>query len=182
MEFDPASLDARAAYRLFTSLVCPRPTFMLAVTGPDGAPVTGPFSYVNGVSSRPTVMMVAINPGRDGAKKFIGTCVEERREFVLAIATPALIESPAPATRPATRVKAPLLADSPLQMECALHQTVEVDGGTTVVLGRVVLYHVADAAVKDGEVDPRAIPWVAQLGPDYSARVTDLFEKKRVPL
>jgi flavin reductase (DIM6/NTAB) family NADH-FMN oxidoreductase RutF len=182
MEFDPATLDPKASYRLFTSLVCPRPTFMLSVLGPDGAPVVGPFSYVNGVSSRPTVMMVAINPGRDGAKKFICTCIEERREFVLAVATPALLESPAPATRPAAKVKAPLLADSPLQMECALDRTVEVDGGTTVVLGRVALYHVADAAVTEGEVDPRAIPWVAQLGPDHSARVTDLFEKKRLPL
>jgi len=181
MEFDPSSLDARASYRLFTSLVCPRPTFLLSVSGPDGAPVVGPFSYVNGVSSRPTVMMVAINPGRDGAKKLICTCVENRREFVLAVATPTLLESPAPATRPATRVKAPLLAGAPLQMECTLDRTVEVDGGTTVVLGRVVLYHAADAVLKDGEVDPRAIPWVAQLGPDHAARVTDLFERKRLP-
>lgn len=181
MEIDPASLDARSSFGLLTSIVCPRPTYMLSVADDNGAPVVGPFSFVNGVTSRPTVMMVAVNPARDGAKKHVCACLERRREFVLAVAIAPMIDTATHAARPATRIAAPLLADSPLQMECALHSTVEVAGGTTVILGRVLVYHIRDDAMKDGTVDPRRVPWVGQIGAD-SCRVTDLFERRRIPL
>jgi flavin reductase (DIM6/NTAB) family NADH-FMN oxidoreductase RutF len=180
MELDPSTLDPREAFRLMVSCVSPRPTFFLAAYGPDGAPLVGPFSYVNGVSSAPPVVMVSINPGRDG-KKHICTAVEKAGAFVLAVATPAMFDAPRTETTPAKRVRAPLMPASPVQLECAVHSLVEVEGGTTVVLGRVLAYHLHDGVVTGTEVDPRAVPWIGQLGADSSCRVTDLFERARIP-
>ena len=72
---------------------------------------------------------------------------------VTAIDFPAGVDELAQAglaTQPSTRVAVPRIAGAPVAMECELLQTVPLgEGKNTLVLGRVLAMHVADAAVQD---------------------------------
>ncbi len=180
VEIDPATLDASASFRLLTSCVAPRPLALISSLSKDGVPNVGPFSYFNGVSSTPPIVAVAVNPSRSGRKP---TCtnIEETGEFVVSlglgeidydrIATLRLEDS--------TRVKPKRVAGAPVHLECALHSIVPIEGGTSLVLGRVLLVVVRDGVVKDLQVDPRAVDWVGVTGTSSTVRVTDIFERAR---
>jgi len=180
MEIDPATLDANASYRLLTSCVAPRPLALISTLSKAGVSSLGPFSYFNGVSSTPPIVAVAVNPSRGGKKP---TCVniEETREFVVSLGL-GEVSYDRIATLPweaSSRVRPKRVAGAPVHLECGLHGIVEIEGGTSLVLGRVLLVAVRDDVVKDLQADPRKIDWVGVVGASSTVRVSDIFERAR---
>ena len=195
MELDLGALDRRAAYRAMISLIIPRPIAFVSTMGPAGNVNLAPFSYFNGVSSSPPIVSISVGPRRSGAKDTAAN-IRRHGEFVVNVVTPELMEgvivgatdhppevseldlarlTPAPSSK----VRTPGVKESPVRMECALHQVVEVEGGTSLILGRVVHVHVDDAIWVDGRVDPAKRTFVGRLGDDLYCRVNDIFEAAR---
>src|SRR5262249_61298629 len=84
---------------------------------------------------------------------------------------------------PATKVRPPRVAASPVHLECRVWQIIPVGEGAiaaNLVIGEVLLIHI-DQAVLDpsGPVDPRKLRTIARLGGNYYCRSTDLFEMER---
>ena len=52
-------------------------------------------------------------------------------------------------------------------------------GSTTLVIGRIVLVHAADALVADGLVDPTLLRAVGRLGGDAYTIVRDVVRRAR---
>jgi flavin reductase (DIM6/NTAB) family NADH-FMN oxidoreductase RutF len=195
MLFDPAALPPREMYRLLISCIAPRPIAFVTTLSRAGVTNLAPFSFFNGVSSEPPVLSIAIARKRDGSKKDTWTNIEETGEFVVNVVVPELMDAVIVGARelphgvselelskeptlPSVKVKPPRLANSPVQLECALLRIVEVEE-TGLILGRVVMAHAKDEVVSDGRVDPRKLPFVGRLGGDTYCRVDDLFERKR---
>jgi flavin reductase (DIM6/NTAB) family NADH-FMN oxidoreductase RutF len=195
MEIDPAKLDPKAAYFLQISCIIPRPIAFVTSVSKAGVVNLAPFSYFNGVSSSPPVIMIAVGPRRGGAKKDTRRNIEETGEFVVNVVVPELIDAvvigaadhPPEVSEmelakltplPSRTVKPPRLAESPIHLECALHQIVEVEG-TALILGRVRMYHVRDDLCVDGQVDPRRLTFIGRLGADWYCRVAEIFEHRR---
>ena len=194
MEIDPASLDRRSAYSLMISLIVPRPIAWVSSISPEGAPNLAPFSYFNGISSQPPILMIAVG-SRRGERKDTWRNIEQTREFVVNGVVPEVMDAmvlSAGEFPPAVdefkqagvtplasvRVKPPRVAESPLSMECALERIVEVSG-TALILGRVLLYHVRDDLLEHGAVEPSRLRPVARLGGDYYAFLGEVVRKKR---
>lgn len=195
MELDLGALDRRAAYKALISLIIPRPIAFVSTLGPAGNVNVAPFSYFNGVSSAPPIVSISVGPKRGGTKDTAAN-IRREGEFVVNVVTPELMpavivgatDHPPEVSEldlakltsaPSSKVRTPGVKESPIRMECALHQVVDVEGGTSLILGRVVHVHVDDTIWMDGRVDPKRLTFVGRLGDDFYCRVNDIFEASR---
>jgi flavin reductase (DIM6/NTAB) family NADH-FMN oxidoreductase RutF len=81
---------------------------------------------------------------------------------------------------PCEKIAPPRVAEAPVAMECRLHQIVEVGrGGSGVIIGEILLWHVDDAVVVEGRIDMGLLDPIGRMaGPQY-ARTRDRFSMPR---
>jgi flavin reductase (DIM6/NTAB) family NADH-FMN oxidoreductase RutF len=141
--------------------------------------------------------------GKDGAWKDTAANIRHSGQFVVNLVSTALsaamvvtaidfdptvseVAEAKLATLPSVRVAPPRIADSPVAFECEVFQTIELPGKRDLVLGRVVMMHVADQAVMDAErcyIDTPMLDLVGRMhGGGWYARTTDLVEVPRIPI
>lgn len=181
----------------YKALVAPRPIGWISSMSASGALNLAPYSFFNGVSDNPHIVMFASQGFKDSQRN-----VEETGEFVCNLATWELREAmnatSAPVERgvsefdiagltpaPSIDVKVPRVKESPVAFECRYLKTVDlsdvdgVKGRYSIVLGQVVRIHIDDAYIKDGIVDVTRLRPVSRLGyRDYSV-VDTLFSMTR---
>ena len=92
MQIDPATLSKRDGYFLMVSAIVPRPIAWVLSEHADGRLNLAPFSYFNGVSSDPPLVMLSIGSKRDGLPKDTRANILERKQFVVHIVHSALLE------------------------------------------------------------------------------------------
>jgi flavin reductase (DIM6/NTAB) family NADH-FMN oxidoreductase RutF len=197
MFYDAIKNDHGLRYDPFKAIVAPRPIGWVASMSAKGEINLAPYSYFNGVSSRPAMIMFS-SEGRKDSIAFI----EETREFVCSLTTwdqrDEMNATAAPLPRgvnemeraglkpaPSRLVKPPRVAGSPCALECKLLKIVnldDIDGKKTerfVVFGQVVGVHVEDRFIKDGRLDTAAMKPIARCGYDEYAVVTEVFSMER---
>ena len=181
----------------FKAIIAPRPIGWITSMNASGAINLAPYSYFNGIKSRPPMVMFA-SEGRKDSLAF----VEETKEFVCNLATwdlrDQMNQTSAPYPRgtnelteagltpaPCRLVKVPRVAEAPCALECKWLQTVEVkdiegrpmDGW--VVFGQVVGVHIDDGILKDGRVDVMAFRPVARLGYSEYTTTENVWKMRR---
>lgn len=182
MQFDPEALSDVDAYKLMISCIVPRPIAWVTTVSPAGITNAAPFSFFNGLDSKPALITLGIGWRGDGSPKDSLRNIQDTGEFVINVVTePAArimvqssksyppdvseIDALGLETLPSALVKPPRLALSPVHMECSLVKPVELDGAElTLIIGRVLRYHVEDRLWKDGQVDPELLQPVGRLG------------------
>lgn len=175
----------RANYHFLTSAVMPRPiAWVTTLDAETGVLNAAPFSWFQAVCSDPPMVMLAIQRRADGSPKDTTRNIRATREFVVNVSPKAMAEAMVRSsgeyppdvsevealglrTTPSKVVKPPRLADSPVHLECRLHQEIPLGSkaGTSLLLGEVV-HMAADDAVLDARqnVDPGKLVLVARLG------------------
>lgn len=199
MEINPKDLSSKEVYKLLTGSVIPRPIAWVSTVSKDGIFNLAPYSFANALSSDPpTVMFSGGRP--DGKNKDTIQNVLDTKEFVFNIVTlPYAAHMNASATTlppevdefevaeltaaPSKLIKAPRVLESPINFECVLSGTHELEGeagGSMVIFGRIVHMHIADdVMLPDYKIDPLALQPIGRLsGPSYS-KVNDLFSIDR---
>ncbi len=194
MNVDPATLSPGKAYRLMISAYIPRPIAFVSTRSPSGGTNCAPFSYSMGVSSTPMVLAVSIG-SRNGRPKDSARNILDTKEFVVNLVTEALAERMNIASgdyaadvsefdetgltpAPSDVVRAPRIAESPVNFECRLMQSVVV-ADNTVCFGHVVRLHVDDRVMTKGLVDVHKVKAVGRLGGPQYCRTQDVFEMVR---
>ena len=90
------------------------------------------------------------------------------------------------ATLPSSRITPPRIADSPVAFECERYQTVELPHDRHLVIGRIVMMHIAEDAMQDVErfyVDTPKLDLVGRMhGGGWYTRTRDQFEVPRIPV
>jgi len=181
----------------FKAIIAPRPIGWITTMSAAGAINLAPYSYFNGVHSKPPLVMFASETRKDSL-----SFVEETKEFVCNLATYALRDqmnqTSAPYPRgvdemraagltaaPCRLVKPPRVAESPCALECKWLQTValnDVNGRQLegfVVIGQVVGVHIDERFIKNGLLDTAAMRPIARGGyHDYSV-VDSSFSLRR---
>lgn len=181
----------------FKAIVAPRPVGWVTTISAAGAVNLAPYSYFNGVLSRPNLVMFSSEGFKDSVRN-----AQETGEFVCNLATWDLREAmnitsaPMPyganemeraglAAAPSRLVKPPRVAASPCALECKLIRIValnDIDGEPLdghVVIGRVIGVHIDDAFIKDGRLDTAAMKPIARCGYDEYAVVESVFAMTR---
>jgi flavin reductase (DIM6/NTAB) family NADH-FMN oxidoreductase RutF len=182
MFYDARKNDHGLPHDPFKAIVAPRPVGWISSMNTAGAVNLAPYSYFNGVCSRPPMVMFA----SEGYKDTIAF-IEETREFVCNLATfelrEAMNKTSAPFPRgidemeraglepaPSRLVRPPRVAASPCALECKWLQTVhlaDVDGNAVdrhVVFGQVVGVFIDDRFIKDGLLDTARMRPIARAG------------------
>jgi flavin reductase (DIM6/NTAB) family NADH-FMN oxidoreductase RutF len=198
MFYDPAVKPRALPHDPFKAIVAPRPIGWISTVNPQGAINLAPYSFFNGVASRPSVVMVSSEGYKDTVRN-----IEATKEFVCNLATwdlreamnkssgnypPDVDEMALSGLTPAKshHVKPPRVAEAPCALECKLLKVVRLDDldgkplDNHIVFGQVVGIHVEDRFIKNGIVDTAAMQPIARCGyrGDY-ARVDTLFEMFR---
>jgi flavin reductase (DIM6/NTAB) family NADH-FMN oxidoreductase RutF len=199
---DTATSSWVDGYRRLTEVVIPRPIALVATVDPEGLPNLAPFSFFTIVSSNPPFLAFAPQRmGRTGSKKDTLRNIELVGEFTVSVVTEKIAERVNVCAAPlpygesefvhsgltplaAERVKAPLVVESPVGLECTLEEIRtygEAGGAGSLVVGRVVLMHV-DPALRDpadGRVLPERLRAVGRMGGSLWCRTRDTFALER---
>ena len=201
--FDPAELSVPDAHRLLLHCVAPRPIALTSTLSTDGVANLAPFSYFMAGGANPPSVVISPLTDRTGRPKDTLRNIRETGEYVINVVTYAMRErvNHASAEFPygcseweecgltpvrAARVRPCRVLESPLAIECRLHQVVPHGDGplsANYVIGEVVYIHVSKAVMPDGAVDSRLVDYVARMGADWYARAEAdcMFELPRPP-
>ena len=187
-------------YKLLIGSIVPRPIGFISTVSPNGIYNLAPFSFFNGVCSEPmAVLFCPVIRGSDGQEKDTLKNIKATKEFVANIVSEEIAEkmNQCSAEYPygvdefketgltpekAKTVKAPLVKEAKINMECKLLHLVEIGnkpGSGTVVIGEVVYFHANEDVYKDGRIILSNLKPVARLGGTEYARVTDTFSLPR---
>ncbi|MGA2467139.1 MAG: flavin reductase family protein [Thermodesulfobacteriota bacterium] len=199
MFYEPVKNNHGLAHDPFKSCVVPRPIGWISTVGADGVHNLAPFSQFQNLTFDPPYVMFAANQTTDGRRKDSVVNAEQSGEFVYNMATYDLREAMnlsaqqvppevdefklAGVTKaPSKLVKAPRVAESPVNFECRYHQTIRLPGnsmmGTVdIVIGQVIGIHIKDEFIQpDGKLNILKIRPIARLGYyDYTS-IESIFE------
>jgi flavin reductase (DIM6/NTAB) family NADH-FMN oxidoreductase RutF len=195
----PEQLDPVQTGALLTGGVGPRPIALASTISPGGVRNLAPFSFFNAFGSNPPMVAFAPNRrARDGSVKHTYLNAVATREFVIAAVSHAMVEQINIASaeypeavdefvkagftpRPALRVSPALVAEAPFQMECRLHQVLELGGGPgsgLLLVGQVLAFHAREDCFVDGALHPGRLDLVGRNGGSFYTRASGaaLFE------
>lgn len=199
MFYEPEKNNHGLSHNPFKSCVVPRPIGWISTVGADGVPNLAPYSQFQNLTFDPPYVMFAANQTTDGRRKDSVVNAEQSGEFVYNMVTYDLREAMnlsaqqvpphidefelAGLTKaPSRLVKAPRVAESPIQFECRYHQTVRLPGHGTmgtvdIVFGRVIGIHIKDEFIQpDGKLNILKMRPIARLGYyDYTV-IESIFE------
>lgn len=199
MIINPEDLKHRDTYRLLTSIIVPRPIALVSTLGEDGVFNLAPFSAFTSVNITPPMICFNVAYRGNGEKKDTLKNIEFSKDFVVNVVNEPLARAmnQASADYPShidefkevgltpirsEIVKAPRVAESPVNMECKLSNILQfgsIPTGSNLVIGEVVLIHVRDEFYINGEIEPLKLKAIGRLGRDFYCRTTDIFEMIR---
>jgi flavin reductase (DIM6/NTAB) family NADH-FMN oxidoreductase RutF len=173
--------------------VGPRPIAFASTVSLDGVRNLAPFSFFNAFGSNPPMVAFAPNRrGRDGTVKHTYLNVKATEEFVIAAVSHAMVQQMNVASAeypdgvdefvksgftplPARFVKPALVAESPFQMECRLHQVVELGSGPgsgLMLIGEVLAFHAREDCFQGGILHPDRLDLVGRNGGAFYTRAS----------
>lgn len=161
MDFDFSADSAPLFGKLLRSAVVPRPIAWVSTEDAAGRRNLAPFSYFNIFSSDPPILGLGIGRRGPGEPKHTARNILETGEFVVnlvpytsrdamnvsgadvadGVDEAALAGIGMCASR---RVRPGRVADSPVALECLLHETVVLAPDQHLILGRIVAMHIDD--------------------------------------
>lgn len=176
------------------SAFVPRPIAFVSTRSLAGVDNCAPFSFSMGVSSYPMVLAVSVGE-RAGGLKDTARNILDTREFVVNLVTESIAEkmniasgdyaphvsefSEAGLTpAPSEAIRAPCVAESPVNFECRLIRTLTV-ADNTVFFGEVVRLHVDERVMTEGLVDVLKAKPIGRLGGPRYSRTDAIFEMRR---
>jgi len=213
LHFDKTDLKWRDAHEILAGGITPRPIAWVSTLGPDGVASVAPFSFCGPLIVQPMIVGFNVSSRRTGRDKRTLVNIRFTRDFVWNVVTEALAEQmniccknyPSNVSKfkeagvtPAKSdvVKSPMVAESPINLECRLVQILEFGeapeiygefaGGprtSHLVLGEVLKAHIEkdvyDASSK--EIIAAKLRAIGRLGGYdlYSRAVDGFFELRR---
>jgi flavin reductase (DIM6/NTAB) family NADH-FMN oxidoreductase RutF len=192
-------LSKKNLHKLLTSAIVPRPIAWVSTVGENGVFNLAPFSAFATIGLKPALVVLGITWRRDGEKKDTLRNIEFSKEFVINVATEDLAKPMnqtcleySPDVSEFTEVgltalksevvKAPRLAESPVNMECRALEVKEfgkVPEGGHLIIGEVLVVHVEDEFWAGDQIDVARLKAIGRLGGDVYCRTTSTFEMHR---
>ncbi len=192
----------RAMHRLYLSFVQPRPIAFVSSLSESGQPNLAPFSFYNMLSANPPVVVFSPAINRHGLPKDTLRNIRETKEFVIATVTEPIaermnvcstefphgeseFEKSGLTAVPAKKVKAMLVQESPVNIECRLRQIVSLGDGPgagQAIFGEVLAVHVDETMLAPGDMvcDPLKLQAVGRMGGSLYGRTTDPFNLESI--
>lgn len=200
MKIDPKMLDFRDCHHMLAGAIVPRPIALISTIGANGVNNVAPFSSISIAGIKPALVVFTVSTLRrkGGQKKDTIRNIEFSKEFVVNVpVTESMAEAmnKSAAEYPsdvdefketgltaikADIVKAPMVAESPVNFECRVVQILEfgeLPSISNLVIGEVLLAHVKDEFYENHEIQSGKMRAIGRLLEPY-CRTRDTFEIK----
>ena len=205
MKIDLEKMNTRDLHHLLMSSIVPRPIAWVSSVSGDGIFNLAPFSAYCVMSVKPAIVGFGVAMTRDGKKKDTLINIEATKEFVINVVDETLAEDMNITAAPypgevdefkkagmtpvmADLVKVPMVSESPIKMECRLHQIMEFGEAPSTnrfIVGEILRVHVKDEIFIDDDIQMAKLKAIGRLGGrggDQYCRTTDIFEMPRPTL
>jgi flavin reductase (DIM6/NTAB) family NADH-FMN oxidoreductase RutF len=198
MIFDPTDHPFQDTHKLMIGSIVPRPIAFVSTISSDGKHNVAPFSYFNGVCSKPpTIMFAPARRGWDGEEKDTLINIRETNEFVVNIVSDSFAKQMVMCSTDfeanvnefdisgltavaSQKVIPPRVGESKISFECILNQIIEVGDGTAgsgfLVIGTIVLFHINDDIYDNGRILLDKLEPLGRLAGNWYARTTDTLK------
>jgi flavin reductase (DIM6/NTAB) family NADH-FMN oxidoreductase RutF len=198
MELDLETEYADRAYPLLASLVTPRPIALVTSISPDGKVNAAPFSFFNLLGASPPICAFGPGDRADGTPKDTPRNIRATHEFVVNLVDEAIAEAmnrcaaslpygeneltqAGLTAAPSSIVKAPRIAESPVNLECVEWGTLYI-GQNRVVIGMIKRLHLRDDLfdVQKGRVRSDKLLTIGRMAsPHWYCKTRERFEMVR---
>jgi flavin reductase (DIM6/NTAB) family NADH-FMN oxidoreductase RutF len=191
MILKPEDLSIKDNYKLLIGSVVPRPIALVSSESDEGIRNLAPFSFFTALTSKPpTIGFAPALKGKEAVKKDTLANIESTKEFVVNIVTedyagkmvktatefaPDIDEFEISGLTPieSVIVKPPRVKESPVNLECKLHEIIYIGDGSAgsgaFVIGEIVAYHIDDSLYSDGKIDTAGLKPIGRLaGQEYT--------------
>lgn len=194
MKVVPGEIKTAQLHQYLLGAVAPRPICFASTVNAQGEVNLSPFSFFNVFGSNPTTLVFSPSRRvRDNTIKHTLENAYETREVVINVVNYAMVQqmslssceyprgvdefTKAGFTKlPSEKVRAPRVAESPVQMECRVREIIETgsEGGAgNLVICEVLVMHINDSVLNENlQIDPHKIDLVARMGGDYYCRAS----------
>lgn len=200
MQFDLGTLAQAARYKIMASTITPRPVAWVTTRSADGVCNAAPYSFFNMMGDDPPAVVLGVMRRPEGTPKDTAANILETREFVINLVSEAdaprmnmtCMDAPPEVdelwvaelkTLPSVKVAPPRIASAPASFECRLAETVSLGGSQVILIGEVLVAHIADEFVIDPKrfyIDTVAMNLVARMhGAGWYTRSQNLFQLER---
>ena len=199
MRFDLNRIETSITYKLLAATVVPRPMGWVTTVNAAGLVNAAPYSFFNIMGPAPPTLALGLMADAQRGFKDTARNIIETGEFVVNLVSEALVQQmnitalDAPAgvnelalagldASPSEHVRPPRIAASPVSFECVNHSTVVTGPYQSVVIGRILAVHIADAYVLDaarGHVATHDLDLVARTFGSGYTRIKDTFDLVR---
>ena len=185
MEIQPENEDVSFVYSTMIRAITPRPIAWVSTVSPRGVPNLAPFSYFNGVCSKPAALSFSPVNKADGSKKDTVRNIEANGQFVVNVVPFALAQQMLKSAGefdyeesefdlvgleqvPSKLVVPPAVAQSPIQFECELIQIVPIGSGphaANLIIGKILLIRISPDILDAREkIDPQLCDAIGRMG------------------
>jgi len=161
--------DKKLISQLMFNLIVPRPIAWITTVSKDGKVNLAPFSFYNGITTKPPLIMVSVGKRKDGTPKDTGKNIRDTGEFVINLVTEEFLfpmvesgkdfppdiselEMLGLETEPSEIVKPPRVKNVKAAMECKVEKIIEIgDTPMDLIIGRVVAFHYKKELLKSSK-------------------------------
>ena len=198
MIYDPAEHPFSETHKLMIGSIVPRPIALVSTTSNNGINNLAPFSYFNGVCSRPpTIMFAPARRGWDGKEKDTLINIRDTKEFSINIVSEDIGEKMVKCSTdydreideysesglsplPSKRIKPPIVSESKISLECILNQIVQIGkddaGSGFIVIGTIILFHIDDEVYDNGRIILDKLQPLGRVAGNGYVRSTNAFD------
>ena len=196
MIIDPSNFEG--FNRVLTGVIVPRPIAFVSSVSSEGIGNHAPFSFFNAMAYDPATIVMGISRSAGWKEKDTLSNIEATGEFVVNVVVDDIAEAmnntaaefPADVdefeiagltAKPSEMVRAPSVAESPVNMECKLSQVVEIGDGTNhaIVIGEILLMHVRDDIISGHRINHQRLKPVGRLAGNMYCSTHEVYEMVR---
>lgn len=197
MDLDLLDFSPKQIYHLMTQTLVPRPIAWVLSLNEDKGYNLAPFSFFNGITSRPPLVVFSAGHKKDGSKKDTWVNIDERERFVVNVPNRSQVQEvdgtgeafPAgesEVTHLGIRLQSmnqwdlPIVQGVPVAYLCRKEQIIEVgDGPQGLIIGRIERIYTDDdlGGLEDGHLlfDVSKADMLARLGGSRYASLGNVF-------
>ena len=155
MQFDFDATPLVDRYKLMVSTIVPRPIGLVTSLSEGGIVNVAPFSFFNGMSAEPPLIVLGLLTTREAPNKDTATNIAATKEFAVNLVSESMAEAmnvtaitfppdideyeQAGLTPVACdKIAPPRAKESPVAFECREYKTLDVSEGNQIVVGEII--------------------------------------------
>ena len=189
----PGQVPNKEIHQYLIAAVAPRPIAFVSTLDENGNKNLAPYSFFNVFSSNPPIAVFSSNrKGSDNTTKDTLHNVKVSGECVINVVSYAIvrqmsltsIEFPSGVSEfekagltpePSVKVKAPRVAESPVNLECRVKDIITLGdqgGAGHLIICEILLISVHESVMTDGSLDQQKLDLMGRLGKNYYVRAS----------